>query len=90
MKLNLLSSETDQGLIADEEEIENVSVEMLDESDKAKASTTLAQAALEQIEIHGVQSGVSSCFYYGLVQCFSTGVLRLNQNRVVKTFIILH
>ncbi len=78
MKLNLLSSETDQGLIADEEEIENVSVEMLDESEKAKASTTLAQAALEQIEIHGVQSGVSSSFHYTLVQCFSSGVLRPN------------
>jgi hypothetical protein len=47
-------------LIADEEETENVSVEMIDESEKAKASTTLAQAALEQIEIHGVQSGVST------------------------------
>ena len=46
-------------MIADEEETVNVSVESLDESERAEASRTLAQAALEQIEVHGVQSGVS-------------------------------
>ena len=47
------------GLIATEEETEPASVAAMDESDTAKASTTLAQAAMGQVEVHGVQSGVS-------------------------------
>jgi hypothetical protein len=50
---------SDQGLIADEEMTENVNIESVKETEKASASTTLSQAALEQVEIHGVQSGVS-------------------------------
>jgi hypothetical protein len=50
---------SDQGLIADEEETLPASIEAFEDSEKAEASTTLAQAALEQIEVHGVQSGVS-------------------------------
>ena len=47
------------GLIATEEETEPASVAAMDQSDTAKASTTLAQAAMGQVEVHGVQSGVS-------------------------------
>jgi len=46
-------------MIATEEEAEPASVMDLEESERAKASTTLAQAALGHVEVHGVQSGVS-------------------------------
>ena len=57
---------SDQGLIADEEMTENVLIESMKETEKASASTAPAQAALEQVEIHGVQSGVS------LIQSYPT------------------
>ena len=47
------------GLIATEEEASAASVAEMEQYENARASTALAQAALGQVEVHGVQSGVS-------------------------------